>query len=47
MGRSHGSAAIQPNRPRPPRSLPAISIDAAMVKIVSSVGAETKAVSST
>ena len=28
IGRSQGSAAIQPNRPRPPRSRPAISIEA-------------------
>ena len=39
--------AIQPKTPRPPRSRPAISSEAVMVKIVSSVGTDTKAVSST
>ncbi len=47
IGRSHGSAAIHPNNPRPPRKRPAISSDAVMVKIVNKVGTETKAVSST
>jgi hypothetical protein len=46
-GRFQGKAAIQPNKPRPPRSRPAISSDAVMVKMVSSVGTETKAVSRT
>ena len=45
-GRSHGNLAIQPKMPRPPRSRPAISSEAVMVKIVSSVGTDTKAVSS-
>ncbi len=40
-GRSHGSAAIQPKRPRPPRRRPAISSEAQIVKIVSSVGTAT------
>ena len=44
IGRSQGSAQIQPKRPRPPRSRPAISIEAVIVKTVSSVGAATSAV---
>ena len=39
--------AIQPKTPRPPRRRPAISSEAVMVKIVSSVGTDTKAVSNT
>ena len=46
MGRSQGSAPIQPNQPRPPRSRPATSMDAVIVNTVSSVGTATKAVSS-
>src|SRR5262249_12527974 len=38
IGRSHGSAAIQPKPQRPPRKRPAISSDAVMLKIVSRYG---------
>src|SRR4051794_12520391 len=41
VGCSQGRAAIQPNRPRLPRIRPAISMDALMVKMVSSVGTVT------
>ena len=44
IGRSQGSARIQPNVPRPPRSRPAISAEATIVKTVSRVGIDTIAV---
>ena len=44
MGLPHGSAAIQPTMPLPPRSRPAISAEAQIVNTVSSVGSVTRAV---
>lgn len=44
IGLRHGSALIQPNAPRPPRSRAAISTEAQMVNTVSSVGSATRAV---
>ena len=44
IGFRHGSAASQPNRPRPPRRRPAISTEAQMVKTVIRVGTATSAV---
>ena len=44
IGFFHGSTAIQPNRPLPPRNRPAISTEAQIVNTVSSVGSATSAV---
>jgi hypothetical protein len=44
IGRRHGSFAIQPNKPVPPLSRPAISNEALIVKTVSKVGTVTSAV---
>ena len=44
IGLSQGSAAIQPNRPLPPRKRPAISTEAQIVNTVNRVGSVTTAV---
>jgi hypothetical protein len=41
IGLCQGSALTQPKAPRPPRSRPAISTEAVIVKIVSRVGTDT------